>query len=289
MFGYIRPVKGELLVKDSEFYSAVYCGLCRWGGKNISHLTRWLLNYDFILLALLRMSLSEEKICIEKKRCPYKAKKKNCVCADQSYSFVCSAFGLLTYEKLLDDIKDEKGIKTFFKKVAKPIFKHISKKSDNFEGLKDIIKKGITQLEAYEKEKCDSPDIAADSFGIMMRDIAAYGFAENRKLIAENCGYHIGRFIYLADAFDDLEKDGKSGNYNPFILKYGSVENALNNSECIKETLFDSLNAFSNYYALAAKTPMDGIDRLIFNITELGGRDAVKHITERKTVNEQPL
>ncbi len=286
MFGYIRPVKGELLVKDSEFYSAVYCGLCRWGGKNISHLTRWLLNYDFVLLALLRMSLSEEKICIEKKRCPYKAKKKNCVCADQSYSFVCSAFGLLTYEKLLDDIKDEKGIKTFIKKLVKPIFKHIGKKSDNFEGLKDIIKKGITQLEDYEKEKCDSPDIAADSFGIMMRDIAAYGFTDNRKLIAENCGYHIGRFIYLADAFDDLEKDGKSGNYNPFILKYGSVENALNNSESIKETLFDSLNAFSNYYALAAKTPMDGIDRLIFNITELGGRDAVKRITERKTINE---
>ena len=286
MFGYIRPVKGELLVKDSEFYSAVYCGLCRWGGKNISHLTRWLLNYDFVLLALLRMSLSEEKICVEKKRCPYKAKKKNCVCADQSYSFVCSAFGLLTYEKLLDDINDEKGIKTFLKRLAKPVFKHISKKSDNFEGLSDIIKNSITQLADYEKEKCDSPDIAADSFGVMMKEIAAYGFTDNRRLIAENCGYHIGRFIYLADAFDDLEKDGKSGNYNPFILKYGSVENALNNRESIKETLFDSLNAFSNYYALAAKTPMDGIDRLIFNITELGGRDAVKRITERKNVNE---
>ena len=61
MFGYIRPMKSELLVKDSELYSAVYCGLCRYGGRHISHLTRWMLNYDFVLLALLRISLSGEK------------------------------------------------------------------------------------------------------------------------------------------------------------------------------------------------------------------------------------
>ncbi len=282
MFGYIRPVKGELYVKDSEFYSAVYCGLCRYGGKNISHLTRWLLNYDFVLLALLRMSLSGEEVCVEKKRCPYKLKKKNCACADESYSFVCSAFGLLTYGKLLDDIKDEKGLKRFGKKLAKPIFSHISKKSDNFDGLKDIVKRGLDATDKVEAEKCDSIDKAADGFATMMKEIASYGLNGDKALIAENCGYHIGRFIYIADAFDDLEADEKSGNYNPLILKYGCAQKAIENSESIKETLFDSLNAFSNHYALSLSEPLNGIDRLIFNITELGGRNAVERITERK-------
>ncbi|MBR5746551.1 MAG: hypothetical protein IKX92_04750, partial [Clostridia bacterium] len=71
MFGYIRPRKGELLVKDSEYYSAVYCGLCRHGGKHISHLTRWLLNYDFVLLALLRIALTGEKSSVCREYCPY--------------------------------------------------------------------------------------------------------------------------------------------------------------------------------------------------------------------------
>ncbi len=282
MFGYVRPVKGELYVKDSEFYSAVYCGLCRYGGKNISHLTRWLLNYDFVLLALLRMSLTDEKVCVEKKRCPYKLRKKNCACADGSYSFVCSAFGLLTYGKVLDDIKDEKGFKRLFKILTKPVFKHIAKKSNNFDGLKDIIDNGLAATDNTEKEKCKSPDKAADGFATMMKNIASYGLEGDKKLIAENCGYHIGRFVYLIDAFDDLESDSKSGNYNPFIMKYGSYQSAIENSDSIKETLFDSLNAFSNYYALAVHEPMNGIDRLIFNITELGGRDAVKRIIERK-------
>jgi len=282
MFGYVRPVKGELYVKDSEFYSAVYCGLCRYGGKNISHLTRWLLNYDFVLLALLRMSLTDEKVCVEPKRCPYKLRKKNCACADETYSFVCSAFGLLTYGKVLDDIKDEKGFKRFLKILSKPIFKHIGKKSDNFEGLRDIIEQGLSATDICEKEKCQSPDKAADGFAAMMKNIASYGLEGDKKLIAENCGYHIGRFVYLIDAFDDAESDSKTGNYNPFLMKYGSIEEFRNNSDVITETLYDSLNAFSNYYALAVHEPVNGIDRLIFNITELGGRNAVKRIIERK-------
>ncbi len=289
MFGYIRPVKGELYVKDSEFYSAVYCGLCRYGGKNISHLTRWLLNYDFVLLALLRISLCNEAVCVEKKRCPYKLKKCNCAKADESYSFVCSAFGLLTYQKILDDINDEKGVKRVIKKAVLPIFSRIAKKSDNFDGLKEIIQRGINSTADAETTKCSSPDRAADGFATMMKEIAAYSLGEDKKAVAETCGYHIGRFIYLADAFDDLEQDAKSGNYNPFILHYGTYENAISNSDEIKTTLYDSLNAFSNCYALTANNPLNGIDRLIFNITELGGRDAVKRICERKHKNEQPL
>ena len=30
-------------------------------------------------------------------------------------------------------------------------------------------------------------------------------------------GYHIGKFIYLMDAYSDLEKDSKNKDYNPFI------------------------------------------------------------------------
>lgn len=283
MFGYIRPVKGELYVKDSEFYSATYCGLCRYGGKNISHLTRWLLNYDFVLLALLRMSLTDSEICVKKHRCPYKLKKKNCVCADEVYSFVCSAFGLLTYGKLLDDIRDEKGVKRLLKIAAKPIFKHIEKKSNSFEGLKEIIENGLAATVKAEKEKCSSADRAADGFSDMMRKIASYGLDGEKKLIAENCGYHIGRFIYLADAYDDMESDEKSGNYNPFLCFYGSVENALIHSAEIRETLYDSLNAFSNHYALIAENPVNGKDRIIYNIVELGGRNTVARIDDRKS------
>ena len=32
-------------------------------------------------------------------------------------------------------------------------------------------------------------------------------------------GFYIGKFIYLMAALDDVEKDKKSGNYNPFLVE----------------------------------------------------------------------
>lgn len=279
MFGYVRPLNSELLVKDSELYKAVYCGLCRYGGKNISHLTRWLLNYDFVLFALLRMALTDERVCVLQKRCPYKLKKTNCLCADGAYGLSCSAFGLLTCANLEDDIKDKKGVKRFFKKMLLPLFRHIKNKSDRKDGLADIVKKGMDTVSAAEKENCTSVDKAADGCGVMMGEIAAHGITDvERKRIAFTCGYHIGRFVYLIDAFDDLAEDEKSGNYNPFLAHYGSLRTAVENKEKIAETLYDSLNVFSNSYGLCCETNQTAIDRLVFNISELGGREAVKKI-----------
>ena len=33
----------------------------------------------------------------------------------------------------------------------------------------------------------------------------------------KNIGFNIGKYIYLLDAYEDLDKDYKKGRYNPFI------------------------------------------------------------------------
>ena len=33
--------------------------------------------------------------------------------------------------------------------------------------------------------------------------------------------YHLGRWVYLMDAADDLKEDAQSGNYNPVALRFG--------------------------------------------------------------------
>ena len=38
-------------------------------------------------------------------------------------------------------------------------------------------------------------------------------------------GFYLGKFIYLMDAFEDLEKDEKNGKYNPFLLCHGTRKN----------------------------------------------------------------
>lgn len=281
MFGYIRPVTGELLVKEADFYDAVYCGLCRYSGKHISHFSRFLLNYDFTFLAILRLSLTGEAVTVEKTRCPYKCKKKRTVCCDAVYSYTACAFGAFAYHKLLDDLRDECGIARFGKRLVLPMFARIRKKSGTFPDMERLISAPLEELHALEEARCDSPDRAADCFGRIMRDIAAYGLEGTKKAIAEQCGYHIGRFIYLIDAYDDFGKDEKSGNYNPFLAKYGSADGVREHAQEIRTTLTDSMNVFSHSYALACGPVLNGLDRTIFNICELGSKAAIKRVEEK--------
>ena len=46
MFGYVRPFKGEMLVKEYDAYKGVYCQLCRALGKYYGFPMRLTLSYD---------------------------------------------------------------------------------------------------------------------------------------------------------------------------------------------------------------------------------------------------
>ena len=55
MFGYVKPVVGEMLVREHEFYKATYCGICRAMKKHTGALSNVTLSYDSVFLALMRM------------------------------------------------------------------------------------------------------------------------------------------------------------------------------------------------------------------------------------------
>ena len=285
MFGYIRPVESELLVREYELYRSVYCGLCRYGGKKISHFTRFLLNYDFVALAMLRIALTDEPHTITKTRCPYRLKKRSTMLTESAFELTCAAFALLVYYKALDDISDSRGFKRIFSRLTLPFFVRIKRKVKGYDRLEGYIKERLDALSVIESTgESTSLDAAADCFAGITRYIAAYGIEGSKGEIAAQCGYHIGRYIYIIDALDDIARDSRSGSYNPLLNKYGSVKAVLDNIEEIKTTVTDSLNAFSAVYGLctidSTRTAARNYDNIIFNICELGGRAALDRVLQ---------
>jgi hypothetical protein len=67
MFGFVRPDKGELKVRDYELYRAVYCGLCHSLKRRCGAAGRFIINYDFTFLAML-LSHAETgcRVCVKK-------------------------------------------------------------------------------------------------------------------------------------------------------------------------------------------------------------------------------
>lgn len=280
MFGYIRPEMGELKTKHLALYRSVYCGICRCSGKHISHFSRFLLNYDFVFLAVVRLALTGEKYVIKPRRCIAGLKKRGVMEPNEALKFTSAAFGSLSYYKALDDVNDEKGFKRFYTRLFLPFFRRMAKKAERmYPGISDTVKTPLEQLGKLEKKNCFTPDEAADSFAVLTANIASFGLEGDISRVAKDIGYHIGRFVYLADALDDRFEDEKQGSYNPLNLAYGGSDGVEKNISFLRRTLLDSGAAISRSYALADGNSFDGI---IYNIAGYGIESAVEKVINKE-------
>ncbi len=273
MFGYVKPYAPEIKMMENQYYRAAYCGLCRAMRDETGLISRMTLSYDITFLALIRLALLPEKPSFEKKRCFVHPMKKKTVmkkCESLTYSAHISA--LLTYHKICDDISDERGAKWFSAKLLRLIFSSSYKKAKrNYEELDSIIKDKLCELHLLEKEKLRSADRPAAVFGALMASVTSYGMEnEESKLIASTIGNAVGKFIYIADALDDMDEDRKKNGYNPFLLLFDGADLDEEKKLDIEGAIKIILKKASDALDLA---PLDGrrdLEGLIRNIITLG-------------------
>ena len=222
MFGYIKTHRPELKIKEDEAYKGVYCSLCRTLGKRYGLLSRLFLSYDSTFLALAIMALSDEKVCFEQKRCPFNPSKKCNFCQGESneLEYAADISVLLLYHKIKDNISDSTLFKAILYRILLVLITASYKKAArNCPDGAIITQEYMKRQEETEKKQTSSIDEAAEPTALLLAEIYSRDEAdEEQKRVRRQVGYHLGRWVYMIDAFDDLEKDRKSGNYNPFLL-----------------------------------------------------------------------
>lgn len=280
LFGYVKPLTGELKVKELELYKATYCGLCKKGGQKVSRFTRFLLSYDFASLAVLRAALGNEKPRVERKRCPYGLKKKNMLCCDEVFEYTAAAFGVLSYCKAEDDVKDSKGLKKLLKRCALPVFKRMKNRGLKlYPRIYDGIKAPLDKLSLLESDgKPHIIDETADAFAKVLEFIASYGLEGENARIAAEAGYHIGRFIYIIDAADDLKEDREKKEFNALASHFGSYDEAEKAMEEVRETLLMSMLSFGRAVAKIESSPDRCFTEILENIAFYGGNNVISKI-----------
>lgn len=221
MFGYIRPAVGKLLVCENEMYRSLYCGLCRAMGSHTGCSSRLTLSYDFVFLCAFRAAIEGVSFGIERHRCAVHPLKHRPMAADNDvFAYTARAAAVLNYEKLRDDIADEKGKKRLAAKLLIPAARSIRKRAKGLEPLAEAVAGHLDRLSALERDGCPSLDTTADVFGDLLSDIAAFGLTGIDARIAREAGRAVGRFIYVIDAADDAAEDAKTGAYNPILRLY---------------------------------------------------------------------
>lgn len=214
MFGYIIINKSELKFKEYDIYHSYYCGMCQSLKKQCGYKGQLSLNYDLTFLAILLSGLYEPETLNKLSRCPIHPFHQYEKLSNECIDYAAKMSLILSYLKCQDDWLDERkwmrhgyqyGLHQTYVRIKKEYPLKIEK-----------IENCLNDIHHLELENCQNIDQISQCFGIVMAEICCYKDDEWKDELYQ-FGFYLGQFIYLMDAYDDIEKDIKNHTYNPFI------------------------------------------------------------------------
>ena len=218
MLGVMTVRKEELKIREFDRYRAFYCGLCHELRAVYGPAGQATLTYDMTFLVILLTGLYEPETKESECRCLIHPVGKHPIAVNE-YSTYCAEMNLLlAYYNSLDKWSDERHLSGFL--AAKVLQSKCRAIEQRYPRQAEAIKRSLNQLAEIEKGKEATIDEAARCTGELLAEIFVYRedmWAERLRKI----GFYLGKFIYLCDAWEDLEKDEEKGLYNPFCRMRG--------------------------------------------------------------------
>ncbi len=249
MFGYIIANKAEMKFKEFDIYHAYYCGFCNKLWEKYGVTGQISLSYDMTFLLMLLSSLYEPDTRDTSCRCVAHPFEKHNIKTNIFTEYIADMNVLFTYYKCQDDWEDErKYTRLIYGKMLSGKCKKLSK---NYQEKIRKISMLMYEFSQAEKEGNRDIDTMAGLFGKVMAQIVACKEDEWSDNLYR-LGFYLGKFIYLMDAYEDIEEDIKKGSYNPLKKKYQEPDFeeecrmilTMMMSECCKE--FEQLPILEN-------------------------------------------
>ena len=239
MFGYVRPSLAKLSEEDKTRFGAVYCGLCRALGERYGQAARMILNYDFTFLAVLLWP-KEGAGSIHRRCIAHPFAGRDHYPGNPALELAADESVILAWWQIQDALSDPgrgKGKYRAASLALKSAYRRAAERRPDFDR---ITRERLARLGELEAARCASLDLPADAFAGILAAAAADVPDPMKRRVLEQLLYHLGRWIYLVDAADDLADDFSAGSYNPLIFRYGLTGGEL--TEEAREGLTVSLD-----------------------------------------------
>lgn len=237
MFGYVLPKGRTLSRRDFSMFQATYCGICMQTKRKYGQLARLTTNYDMTVFELLVMEAIRPDVEFATGRCILDPRRKVYVGESELNSLIVDVNILLCHYKLRDDVVDGGGKKRLMMRVLRKPYaaakerlpecdeaissgyaalramelagvRSLDRTSDCFAGL---LEKLFVAVVARLRDKAGGSDALYESAEVRLADDSTY-MHDMRRLC-----YNIGKFVYLADALDDVAEDYAAKRYNPIL------------------------------------------------------------------------
>ena len=214
MFGYITVNQPELRFREFDLYRSYYCGLCRTLKRNYGISGQMTLSYDTTFLLFLLTQLYEPEDAEGTTRCAAHPLEKHPTRTNEFTDYAAAVNVILSYYSCLDDWQDEKSLrKLLFSRLLRS---GEARASAGLERKVETVTSRLAKLRGCEEAGETDIDLVSGLFGEILSELFAPREDEWASTL-RRMGFYLGKFIYILDAYDDLEKDRKNGNYNPLM------------------------------------------------------------------------
>lgn len=215
MFGYINTNGSVLSEENKKKYQSFYCGLCRQLKEDCGTKGQMMLSYDLTFLIVLLSGLYELENRESEFTCPLHPTKRRTAYINDATEYAADMNLVLAYHNLVDDWKDDHSYakKALVKILDKDYARVVEKYPRQVAALENYMRK----TEEVERRGEQNLDVVSGLTGEMLGEVFCWKedvWTEELKTL----GFYMGKFIYLMDAYEDLEKDKKKNAYNP--LRY---------------------------------------------------------------------
>lgn len=215
MFGYITVNREELKVKEVRVYQSYYCGLCHALHMRHGRMGQMTLTYDMTFLVILLNGLYDQDMQERTGRCLMHPVKQHQMRWNEWSSYAADMNVLLAYYNLQDDWKDDKKLSRYA--AARTLAGQCRKIENDYPRQGQAVRDYMQALGECERMKPDNIEMAACLTGSMLAEIFVRDEDEWAADLRQ-MGFFLGKFIYLMDAYEDIEKDMKTGSYNPLVM-----------------------------------------------------------------------
>lgn len=260
MFGYILADKPDMRIREYHTYRAYYCGLCR-SIADYGQSARFLLNYDCAFLYLLHSSLTESAQTVQRKNCMAHPLRKETYILDAAADYAAAANVLLGAANLRDKQQDGQSLTSGM--MLAPMKGACKKAKKQYPWLAETIQQQLQLLQQAEQRKETDLDLVADATAQLLAEILCGPEELPQKQILWELGYQLGRYVYLADAWEDMPEDRQKGRYNIFVQKFGDDLTVA--EECARFNLYSAVNhAILAYDLLEIKRNKEILDNIMY-------------------------
>ena len=278
MFGYLIADRQQMSEEEKRRYNAYHCGLCRALRAGTGLKGSALLSYEMTFLYMLLSAVYDPETISGRQICFSHPIRKQLYFSNELEQYVASMSILLGYEHLNDDCYRRHDHRA--KQLASSFKEKLPAIAALYPRQADSCRKTVAGLHDLTKRNEINVQLACTFVGELGGN--AFSMLDDEWSDAlYSIGFYMAKSAYIIDSYIHLDKDLKSGNYNPLILKKNEDPEGFDT--CMRATINSQMNeALKNLECLPVKRDIS----ILRNVLTTGVSNYISDKPARRTAKE---